>query len=224
MILVISHETAWKAACKKYNINGLDVPEKWPALLTFETGTVGLTPDNLVEVATNVGVISVEQAAKFLSICPAVRLAGLDVGTRSKIVEGIAMPKASMPGPQVGGLTATSPIKPSKVYSATDAAGDVYTFSGFPPSVSFKVGDKIQINGNVHTIVAAASSIVAPDPITGAEGMVEFKDDEAEAPQPEDKIPGLEEIPMDPGKLITKDKIAQLGDKEEHVLDDERDV
>jgi len=211
MILVISHETAWNAALKKYDIVFADTPKDWPVL-------VNISPT----AANNMAVTSVEQAAKFLSICPAARLAGLDAGTRSKIVEGMAIPKAGMPGPQVGGLTATSPIKPPKVYSATDAAGNLYTFSGFPPSVSFKVGDKIQINGNVHTIVAAASSIAAPDPITGAEGMVEFKDDEA--PQPEDKIPGLEEIPTDPSKFVKKDKIAELADKDEHVLDDERDI
>jgi hypothetical protein len=209
MILVISHEAAWKAACKKYDINNLDTPLAWPVLLCFE-------PGNEEDAASNVVVITVEQAAKFLSVCSPNRLVALDAGIRMSLnvaLGGVPIGDKEKIGKLGQALT-------PKVYTGQDQMGNLATIAGLNPSVSFKVGDSIQFNGQTYKIMSVTSIISTTDLITGAPDMVEVKDDEA----PDSNIPGLTEIPLDPGKFAKKDKVADLGDAEEHVLDDERDV
>ena len=59
------------------------------------------------------------------------------------------------------------------------------------------------------------------DPITGEEGILAVQ---IENGVPEGNIAGLEALPQDPSKLDSKQKIADLGDPTEHVLDDERAI
>jgi hypothetical protein len=209
MVYSISNVATWQAICKKYRINELDTPSNWPVLLSFEPPIF----DDPDEGATNVSVIHVEQAAKFLSICSPNRLVAIDASTRMKL-------NIALGGVPVGTKEKINPVLTPKVYTAQDQMGNLTTISGFPPTVSFKVGDSVQFNNNLYTITAVASAINTTNPITGEQGMIEVKDDEA----PDSNIPGLTEIPLDPGKFAKKDQIADISDTEEHVLDDERDV
>ncbi|MGC1582094.1 MAG: hypothetical protein WA766_11455, partial [Candidatus Acidiferrales bacterium] len=56
-------------------------------------------------------------------------------------------------------------------------------------------------------------------PFTGIEGIIEVGET---VPAP--VLPGLGDLPLDPGQLEEKHRIADLGDAQEHVLDVERAV
>lgn len=66
---------------------------------------------------------------------------------------------------------------------------------------------------------SSSSTLIADDPITGIEGIIEVGET---VPAP--VLPGLGDLPLDPGQLEEKHRIADLGDAQEHVLDVERAV
>jgi hypothetical protein len=201
MVLVIHHETAWKAACQKYGLYSIATPKSWPVFASFSEPAADA--DNQ---PTTVAMVTVDQAAKFLSVCPPERLGQLNGHTK------IALETALK-------LADKKPVEASpssgSVMAITD--GSAVILSGF--SKPFSLGQTVEMNGESYTITA-----LGPDPITGVEGVVEYKD---ELPPDNDLafIPGIQQLPVDPSKLDEKkSKVADLGDPTEHVLDVERSV
>lgn len=81
-------------------------------------------------------------------------------------------------------------------------------------------------------LIALAASLIANtpttlalsiDPITGNEAIIEVVED-SKTLLTTSFIPGIEAIPTDPSKIDIKQKIVDLGDPNEHVLDTERSI
>lgn len=70
---------------------------------------------------------------------------------------------------------------------------------------------------------STTTTLVSIDPITGNEAILEVVED-SKASLTTSFIPGIEAIPMDPSKIDIKQKIVDLGDPNEHVLDTERSI
>lgn len=207
MTLIIHHEQAWKAALNKYNIVGVDTPQSWPVLVNFVQSI-----DNIPVV--NISVVSVEQAAKFLSVCSTEQLSKINPMVRVTLAGLITNKSAGIK------TIATKPLQElGGIKAIKSSDGAVVTLSGFPPDTKFKVGQVIYFNGDTMIITAIDS------PTSGkgsADLLYEF---EAVDYTEMETIPGLQELPMDPSKLDDKkDKVADLGDVNEHVLDVERNV
>lgn len=212
MNLIIHHLTAWQLACNKYQFAPVETPQSWPVLVSFPQAA---DEEALVPAA----VMTVDMAAKFMSACTTARLGQVDKTTMTKLA--LTMPKSNKTPMKVGmGQVKVPEAEPTVAgpFTAIDQeTGDVATLSGFSPAVQFKVGQIVNFNGHQYIITGTSSIIQGVDPIDGTEGALIVADEPS-------NIPGIEEIPMDPSKMDQGDKIADLGDPTEHVLDVERSI
>lgn len=220
MNIIVHHETAWEKTMDKYNIEGIAPPPAFPVLLSLNTYQDEDGDTIAMDVEAGKSVITPEQAAKLLSACSEERLLAIPLGVRQALVE--ALPKKE-------NLIKILSMKPSdasktkpSVITALDSEGMTVTFTSLHIK-NLLVGDLLTINGHNYTVTSIGAEIVADSPIDNSNGIQEITDD-CIATAAEIVLPGTEQIPMDPGKLNAKQKIADLGDALEHVLDVERAV
>jgi hypothetical protein len=211
MVIIVHHAAAWEQAVKKYYMVDVETPKSFPVLVVLQT-------DEDSEAIAGETVITPEQAAKLLSVCTEKRILAIPIGIRQALAE--ALPKKKE------GLIKVSPLEKIKlvekemgtVIVAVDEAGKSITYSGSPKGI--ELGDSIEVsNGGNYTVTQIGNSLVADDPIDGVQQVVVAEDPGVTA-----TIPGLEEIPIDIGKLDTASRVADLGNPTEHVLDVERAV
>jgi hypothetical protein len=219
-VLIIHHTKAWEQACETFDIENVDTPATFPVLVVMN-----LNEDN--EAMDTPVVVRPEQAAKLVASCAPERLLAMPESLRKEVHQSLiaafgnikagevtTKPLLKIPLVLAGTLSPSLPV----VAIDTDGHSISYTINGFS---GFKVGDKVTVDGKEFTITQVGGLLSAPDPITGQDGIVEVNDADT---TPAVKLPGLNDIPLDPGKFDPKHKIADLGDPTSHVLDVERDI
>jgi len=219
MNIIVHHAVAWAKVMDQYDIaNITEVPTAFPVLLQLN---IEKDDDDGTELAmdTQAGksITTPEQAAKLLSSCSQERLLAIPLGVRQALAEALPKKENLIKAIPVGIPAA----KKNGVVTATDSQGNVVTFTP-PPGTTLAVGDSINLKGLMLaqcTIIAITGELAADSPIDNSSGIQEITDD-----TPGVALPGTDLILMDPSKLEPGQKIADLGDDQEHVLDVERAV
>lgn len=211
---VVSTPEAWGQALKTYDLTGAKTPDTFPTMLIIGRETD--EDDEEITLDLTHAEVPLKQAAYLLANSTAKQLNQVipsDTLTKLKLMLGINENKLKNPVllVQPGILSQKPNMQPNDTLTVTLPDGSTQTL---------KVGQKTSVNGTEY-IIESVSSTKLPtiDPTTGMEGLVEILDEVTTKP-----IPGLSEIPLDPSKMDSKQKIADLGDPAEHVLDDERAV
>lgn len=111
MTFIIRNENAWKLMCKKYNIQTEVNPPIYPIV-------VGFMEAEDDEPITNVIVLSIRQAAMFLSNCMPEQFNIIDTSTRDKIVKLFLKSKSitmETPEEMMEGVEEMPPAKEEKI-------------------------------------------------------------------------------------------------------------
>ena len=214
MVIIIHHASAWEQAKKKFRFEE-DEPLSYPVLVTLKGEND--EEDNWVTYDAGVSIVSPDQAAKLLSACTEERILAIPIGIRKALAEALPKKKESLI--KVSPLETPKPVETSATVVAIDMDGHPITYS-FSTTQGMQIGDVITLNGKNYTITQLGGKLVANDPITGLEAVLEATD----PGEPKSTIPGLEEIPIDLDKVDAQPRIADLGNPLEHVLDTERAV
>ena len=215
--IIITNPVAWDQMRTKYDIAIVDKPSAFPVLLILN-----LEDGGSCDILEGEAVTTPEQAAKLLSVCTPERLLAIPEDIRTSLLNSFSeSEKVLNPGKPLLLETETEghPIKSG--YVALNSKSEQVTFTNLP-SPDLQVGSTISIGDEVYTITdkgTSSSTLIADDPITGIEGIIEVGET---VPAP--VLPGLGDLPLDPGQLEEKHRIADLGDAQEHVLDVERAV
>lgn len=213
MVLLIHGKTSYEMAMKKYKF-WAKAPENFPVLVVFEP--VDPDEDDYVSQG-NVAIVQPSQALKLLSSCTTDQLKTQDGLTMTKVAS-ILQPWANL---QPVATKAAATKTPSPSITAVDEFGESVVLSSFPAMIGMVVGQQISVGNKPYTVTQVVSSIPTIDPVTGEPMDVEVVEDEK---VPTVNIPGVEEIPIDPGKFQVDHAIAEMADPTEHVLDVERAV
>ena len=214
MVIIIHHANAWVQALQNYDIDVDTVPgpKSFPVLLILNTDADGTAMD----MEAGKGFVTPEQAAKLLSVCSVESLMSIPLGVRQALADALPMQKeTTKPVKLTGG---SSPIQKSTTLGV-GPDGTVLTFSSLPLS-NPEVGHTVQINGTNFIISQVGTSADEKKEDTGILDISDAGNGLGEGVS----LPELEAMPIDPSKFDTKQKIADLGDAQEHVLDVERSV
>jgi hypothetical protein len=128
-------------------------------------------------------------------------------------------------GQAVGIVNITTPEMAAKFLSVCDAE----RISKIDPTTRNKVHELTKFSGVITTkplsFPPTIGDALVEEAYGGAIEKVEGDFiDQGQEPGTASKIPGLQELPIDPSTIEQKQKIADLGDVNEHVLDVERSV
>lgn len=216
--LIIHTEKAWDQALGTYFIDGVDTPKSFPVILIFNAEQDEVEQSVMGLDMPGGAVVTPEMAAKLLANTSLARLSAMPDTIRAELhgvlkVLGKTDVKASLP------QTSKSAQKIGKLV-AIDQDGNQISLEGLS-STGLKVGDKLAVQGKEFTVNALGISMVAPDPITGQEGIIEIIDEEIQPKESTD----ITTLPVDPSKFDDPSKkVADMGDPTEHVLDVERAI
>lgn len=203
MFLVISNANGWAAAVNEYNISVLQTPNSYPVLIAFQKPEEGETIGeiDMLDVSTAIAFINASSNEGLMKV-PFDRLSSLKLKLNKVLSSSSVVPKI-----------------PSKSTYVSLSVEDGVSTKEWTASGQFQVGDAVNIDGEKHVITGVVGEdveqFVGMDPITGEEGLMTV----GAVP-----MPGLAGLPVDASKVQPKAHIANLGDPQEHVLDEERAV
>ena len=209
MLLIINHSTAWAQAVSTHGLQELETPTAFPVLISFDADSDTEDPD-----VVNAQVITMEQASKFLSVVPVTSLTSNVKGDiLAKLGESLGIAVK-------GNVIKTKPVTAKAVIAVTPEGTEIAL--NMSSAALFKPGETINFNGETYTVKSVNSLIPGIDPSTGIDGVMEVKDSDDIVLPGGGSLPGLE-LPIDPSKLDSKQKIAEVGELA-HVLDEERAI